>query len=93
VSRPEGERIATLEVEMRELRSDAREVMDVARRNRSDLDDVMSTLRRLTLLEKAGRSEAKGRQRRLELRLQVLSFFVLVAALIEPFLYHAATGK
>lgn len=42
--------------------------------------------------EKIRRQTTVERQRRMEFRIQVLTVVVAVAALAEPFLYHAAGG-
>lgn len=77
---------------MSDLRGDMGELKDETIRTRRRLHDAEGALGMLVNQEKVRRQTTIDRQRRMEGRISLLTFVVLVATLIEPFLYHAAGG-
>jgi DNA repair exonuclease SbcCD ATPase subunit len=75
------------------VREDLAELVTEMQRARQRLHRVEGLTGMLVDKEKQRASETQTRQRRLELRIQVLTAVVAVAAFAEPFLYHIATGK
>lgn len=75
------------------VKLDVAELANEQRRTRERLHQVEGLTGALVDAQKERRREADNRQRRLEIRLQVLTAVVAIAAVCEPFLYHLATGK
>lgn len=88
----ERERIAVLETKLDELRTDVQQLTSEERRTRRRLHDLEGVTGLLVDQENARRVATGERQRRLELRIQVLTVVVAVVALAEPFLYHLVVG-
>lgn len=86
----DGERIATLEALMGEIRTDVRELGDQSERSRRRLHDVEGALGLLVDQEKVRRQVTADNQRKMRNRLDLLTVAIAVAALLEPFLYHVA---
>lgn len=81
-----AERIASVKDDVAELAKEMERARKRLHAVEGNTDALLSDLRQ--------RRESVGRnQRRLELRLQVLTAVVAGAALFEPFLYHIATGR
>ena len=89
----EGERLATVEAVLQELRADVGEMRAEESRTRGRLHDLEGLAGTLVSQEKA-RVEATHRQQAmLRIRLQILTAAVALAALVEPFLYHISIGR
>ena len=88
----DGERIARLEVLLSEIRDDVRELKDEESRTRRRLHDAEGVLGMLVEQEKVRRKTTVENQRRVKLRLEILTVVVALAALFEPFAYHFAIG-
>jgi predicted nucleic acid-binding Zn-ribbon protein len=86
----EGERIATTEQAVRDIRDDIQAWSREQERTRQRLHDIEATVRGLALASKIAEDATKQRQRSLELRLQALTVVIAAAAIAEPFLYHLA---
>ena len=89
----DGERLATVEAVLRELRGDMRDLNDETQRTRKRLHDLEGTTGMLVDQEKKRREATQTRQRRLEVRIQILTVVIACAALFEPVLYHFAGGN
>lgn len=86
----DGERIATLEAIIHELRDDISDVKAEVLRSRARLHDLEGATGLLVDTEKVRARDQRDRQRRLEIRLQALTIAVAIAAFAEPFLYSLA---
>ena len=62
-------------------------------RTRNRLHDLEGVSSMLVDQEKLRREATGDRQRRLEIRMEVLAVVVAVMAIVEPFLYHLAGGQ
>jgi hypothetical protein len=69
------------------------ELAEEQRRTRERLHQVDGLTAMLVDEHKRRQGHEQRRQRRLEVRIQVLTAVVAIAALVEPFLYHVTTGK
>ena len=87
---PEGERLATVEQVLRDLRIDAADYRQEQQRTRERLHALEATVRGLVLANEGREAETIRRQRALEIRMQVLTVAVLVASVLVPFLTYAA---
>lgn len=83
----DAERLATIEQVLRDMGSDFTELRDLRRDDHHRLRDVESAVTLLTEANKQAQRSTSDRQRRLELRTEVLAVVVGFAALVEPFLY------
>ena len=86
----EGERIATLEAVIGDLRGDMAELKSETVRTRARLHDLEGSTGMLLSQEKQRSRDTRRAQDRINRRLQVLTVAIAAAALLEPFLYHAA---
>lgn len=83
----DAERLATIEQVLRDMGGDFQELRDLRREDHHRLRDVESAVSLLTDASAQSRRSTDERQRRLELRTEVLAVVVGFAALVEPFLY------
>lgn len=90
--KPEGERLATLEAVLQELRSDVGELKSETNRTRGRLHDLEGLAQTLVNQETVRIRVTREQQAAMRLRLQLLTAVVGLAALAEPFLYHLAIG-
>lgn len=88
----EGERLATVEAVLQELRGDMSEARSEQARTRGRLHDLEGLAAMLVSQEKQRNRDTRQNQQRTHRRLEVLTIVILLATLIEPFLYHAAIG-
>ena len=88
----EGERLATVEAVLHELRGDVGELRDESLRTRTRLHDLEGLATTLVDQEKVRIRVTKEQQERMRSRIGWLTFAVAVASLLEPFLYHLAIG-
>ena len=88
----EGERLATVEAVLQDLRGDVGELKQESMRTRGRLHDAEGLLSTLVDQEKTRIRVTREQQARMRSRISVLTFVVACAALFEPFLYHLATG-
>ena len=79
-----GERLARLEEQVRRLRKDMDRLAETANRSRARLRTLETTTSRLKFLERGRTRQLSSRQRRLELRIEVLTLLVLVASIAIP---------
>jgi hypothetical protein len=86
----DAERLATIEQIVRELRGDIQDRIHEEGRTRDRLHKIEGLVGMMVEHEKLSRRDTETRQRRLELRMQMLAAAVAIAALLEPFLYHFA---
>ena len=83
----DGERLATLEAEMRELRNDVRERIVEEQRTRDRLHKLEGIAGTLVDEMKIARRQEKDQYRRLEVRLQAFTAVVAVAGIVGPLIY------
>ena len=88
----EGERLASVEQQIIDLRGDIADRKSEEERTRKRLHDIEGIMGLLVDQQKRNREQEATQYRRMELRLQVLTIVIAFAALAEPFLYHAATS-
>ena len=88
----DGERIARVETLLSEIRADVRELKDEESRTRRRLHDAEGLLGALVDQEKSRRRAQAENQRKVRLRLEILTAVVAFAALFEPFAYHLVIG-
>ena len=88
----EGERIATLEQLVRDLRDDVREMRAEEGRTRKRLHDLEGVAGLLVDQEKQRRVTAAEQAERLKLRLTVIGLILSAAVLVSPFVTHFAFG-
>lgn len=86
------ERIASNSAQLAGLREDVRELRQESARTRTRLHNLEGIAGTLVEQEKVRREMAGARQRSLEVRIQVLTVVVGVAAVVSPFLYNLAGG-
>lgn len=86
------ERLARLEAHLSGLRDSVGELRDETMRTRSRLHDLEGIASMLVDQEKYRREATANRQKRMERRISILAVAVSFAAVVEPFLYHAAGG-
>ena len=86
----EGERIARVEQQIIDLRGDIADRKNEEERTRKRLHDVEGVLGLLVDQQKQARAQEAAQYRRLEIRMQLLTLVIALAAFAEPFLYHAA---
>ncbi len=86
----ERERIARLEQQITELFGDIADRKHEEERTRDRLHKVEGLLGMLVDQQKQNRVQEANQYKRMELRLQLLTAVIAVAAILEPFLYHAA---
>ena len=84
MERPAGERLATVEAELRALREDVEANTAELARTRSRIHTLEATVQGMVTLEKESRRLTIDRQRRLELWLAALSLFVGLAGIVVP---------
>jgi hypothetical protein len=84
VERPAGERLATVEAELRALREDVEANTAELARTRGRIHTLEATVQGMVTLEKESRRLTIDRQRRLELWLAALSLFVGLAGIVVP---------
>ena len=87
----EGERLAALEQQIVDLRGDIIDRKHEEERTRERLHKVEGTMQRLVDIQTQARAQEATQYRRLELRMQVMTLVIALAALLEPFAYHFAT--
>lgn len=88
----DGERLATVEAVLQELRSDMSDMRSESMRTRGRLHDLEGLAATLVDQEKVRIRVTKEQQARMRTRIEVLTFVVAFAALFEPLLYHIAIG-
>ena len=88
----EGERLATVEAVLQELRGDVGDLRQESQRTRGRLHDLEGLASTLVDQERVRIRVTKEQQARMRTRLEVLTVVVAFAALLEPFLYHLAIG-
>ena len=88
----EGERLASVEQQIIDLRGDIADRKHEEERTRKRLHDIEGVMGLLVDQQKRNREQEAKQYRRVELRLQALTIVIAFAALAEPFLYHAATS-
>ena len=89
----EGERLATVEAVLHDLRGDVGELRDEQLRTRTRLHDLEGLADTLVNQEKVRIEVTKRQQAAVRSRLQTLTVAIALAALVEPFLYHLAIGN
>ena len=88
----EGERLATVEAVLHDLRGDVGELKDESFRTRGRLHDLEGLATTLVEQEKTRIRVTREQQDALRTRLQILTVVIALAAFLEPFLYHLALG-
>lgn len=83
-------RLTRLEDRVQAMRDDMADLKIETQRTRKRLHDLEGISSLLVEQEKVRREATHKQQEAFKLRLQVLTVVVAVAALAEPFLYHAA---
>jgi len=88
----EGERLATVEAVLQELRSDVGELRAEENRTRGRLHDLEGLASTLVEQERVRIRIKREQQAQLRSRLQILTVVIALAAFLEPILYHLALG-
>lgn len=86
-------RLARVETLLADLKEDMADLKGEGRRTRERLHDLEGVSAMLVDQEKLRREATGDRQRRLEIRMEILAVVVAVVAIVEPFLYHLAGGQ
>lgn len=86
MSPTDGERLATVEQVLLDLRGDAVDAKQEQARTRERLHALEATVRGLVLANDNEQATTRRRQQRIELRLQVLTIVIAVAAILVPIL-------
>ena len=86
-------RLARVETLLADLKEDMGDLKSEGQGTRRRLHDLEGVSNMLVEQEKLRREATGDRQRRLELRIEVLAAVVAVVAIAEPFLYHLAGGQ
>ena len=86
----EGERLARVEQAIADIRGDITDRKEIEERTRKRLHDIEGILGLLVDQQKQARLQESAQYRRLEIRMQLLTLVIALAAFAEPFLYHAA---
>lgn len=79
-----GERVRGVEVELAELRRDVSELNHETRRSRSRLHELEGTTAALVMESRERRRHDEQRDRRLEIRLQMLTIVVAFVGVVVP---------
>jgi hypothetical protein len=88
----EGERIATVETVLQELRGDVHDVKQEAYRARDRLHKVEGSLALLVTHDNVRAEISKERNKKTDRRLQAILALAAVGAIIEPLLSHFVHG-
>ena len=86
-------RLARVETLLADLKEDMADLKGEGQRTRGRLHDLEGVSHMLVDQEKLRREATGDRQRRLELRMEIMAVVVAVVAIVEPFLYHLAGGQ
>ncbi len=86
----EGERLATVEQVLRDIRSDLQDFKGEQTRARERMHAAEGTLRGLVMTNEQEARHIRARQEKLQRRLSLLTVVIAAGALVEPFLYKAA---
>lgn len=86
----DGERIATLEEAVRNVVRDVADLDAQTDRTRKRLHDLEGLTGALVEVNRQRELAATKRQRRTEIRVEILTVVVVVATFAEPFLHHVA---
>ncbi len=89
----EGERLATLEALLWEIRDDVTEVKKEAERTRDRLHKLEGVSALFVETQKENRRKEDAQYKRLTAHLQVIGLLFAALLFLEPFLYHYAIGK
>lgn len=88
----EGERLATVEAVLQELRADVGELRREENRTRGRLHDLEGLASTLVEQERTRIRVTKEQQEALRLRLQILTVVIALSVFLEPILTHLAIG-
>lgn len=88
----EGERLATVEAVLHELREDMSESRHEQERNRKRLHDLEGLAQMLVSQEKQRSRDTRENQQRTHRRLELLTIVLLISTVLDPFIYHAIIG-
>jgi hypothetical protein len=88
----EGERIATVETVLQEVREDVQEVKQEAYRARDRLHKVEGSIALLVSHDNVRADIAKERAKKTDRRLQAILALAAIGAIIEPLLSHFVHG-
>ena len=86
-------RLARVEERLAGLRDDVSELVAESHRARTRLHDLEGIAATLVSQERQRNRDTKTHQRRMELRLQLLMALVALVSVVEPLVFHVATGK
>ncbi len=89
----EGERIATLEAVLHELRGDVLDIKQEAYRSRERLHKIEGGQALLIMHDDQRATVAKERNKKQDRRAQLLLVLVTIGVLLEPILSHFVTGR
>ena len=93
MSESDGVAIARLQEQIRGVREDVAAIVDEQRRTRTRLHNLEGIAQTYVDAQKVNRRREEAQYRRLELRLQVLTVVIGVAAVVAPILTVVALGK
>ena len=88
----EGERLATVEAVLHELREDMTEARNEQRRTRGRLHDLEGLASMLVNQERQRARDTRENQARTHRRLELLTLVLLLTSVLDPFIYHALVG-
>ena len=89
----EGERLATVEAVLQELRGDVGELKDETNRTRGRLHDLEGLASTLVEQERTRIRVTKEQQEALRTRLQILTVVIALSVFLEPILTHLVVGR
>jgi len=90
---PDGERLATVEAVLRELRDDMSDLKTEMARTRTRLHNVEGVASAFVDTQKQARRGEAAQYRSLEIRIQVLTIVVGLAAVLTPLALFFITGR
>ena len=90
---PDGVTLARLDERVKGLVADVAELSAEQQRSRSRLHQLEGVAGTLVDVNKERQLDERRREQRLSRRLSTLTVAIAGLALVEPFLYHLATGR
>lgn len=86
-------RLARVEERLEGVREDLATLVSEVGRSRTRLHDLEGIAATLVSQERQRNRDTRTHQRRMEMRLQVLMALVALVSVVEPLVFHIATGK
>ncbi len=89
----EGERLATLEAVLLEIRGDVHDLKTEQKHTRDRLHKLEGVSALFVETQKENRRKEDAQYKRLTSHLQMVALFFAALLFVEPFLYHYAVGR